>query len=1073
MSVLILFCFIFPSSYLSLVCFQVFKNDEVQVQRDAIARIIFSESPVLFSDGRTPIGVFFEDVHRQYIKYRDIPDMFVKALLAAEDKKFFRHHGFDVVAIGRAMITNLKTGRIVQGGSTLTQQTAKNIFKRQRRTYTAKLKELFQAILLEREYSKEEILEMYANQFFVTGFGKGLRIAAEYFFDKDARDLDLVESAFIAGSVKGPNRYNPFTKKTAEGKKRALSRANRRKDYVLSNMLRSNFITQEQYKHAKAREVPFQEGVVTYRLNVILDHIREQLESDYFRTILQDQGIENIATSGITVHTSIDKEIQEGILASIRETLPVLDVKLSGYNGPSIQERYKKMIDGGYPADSQLPYFAEIIDVNTDKKDPHLVVKLDDSTETIHYEGLQSMGEAWLKWKLGNWAVFDKRHIRSFLKEFHVGDLIPIRFIEAAATNSQSTAIITQIPELEGGIIVLKDGMVRAMAGGYFNRFFNRSIDARRQLGSIFKPIVYTAALQLKWNSLDPLFNMRDVFKFETTRYVPKPDHTPKSDKVSMAWAGVKSENLATVWLLYHLTDRLNLSEFRQVVKLLDLDRKEDETYRHYVRRIRDKHGIIVNKNALTEAAFEAAKKDVEADLIFLGHEAAMDNLKRLRYSMNASRFALKKREKIQLNRLSYQSLRALNRAMKGEYRMAMELIQQEKEAAGGAIPKILRHFYVEIRGDATTAIIYTHHPEWTNIPGLRPLSPQWLEKPKQIQTDDILIDGLVPSAIVDMMQQQTLEHHAQLLEYKRYDMEVLATVRDFRTLVNLLYVTKLAKQMGVSTKLDPVLSFPLGSNAISIAEAALAYHTIMSGSYTRIDRNSISPMMPIINRIVDREGQSLWEYVPQREQVLDDKVSRSVTEILRMVMEKGTGRKAKQSLQLSLDIDGEEFAIPLPSFGKTGTANHFTNSSFVGFIPGPQRETNTLDINEGFVIASYVGYDDNRPMRGKNITIYGASGALPLWIGTVKTIINSQSYNESLQNIKLVSDGSEAFLLRDYEGFQAIPVSSITGLPIDTNKDAKSDEYPAIHSYTQAVEGIQQLDRIFAPCKGEKYEQQ
>ena len=109
------------------------------------------------------------------------------------------------------MIANIKAGRVVQGGSTLTQQTAKNIFVRQKRSYWAKLKELMQAILLERRYSKEEILEMYINQFFVTGFGKGLRIAAEYYFDKPAEELDLVESAFIAGSVKGPNRYNPFT----------------------------------------------------------------------------------------------------------------------------------------------------------------------------------------------------------------------------------------------------------------------------------------------------------------------------------------------------------------------------------------------------------------------------------------------------------------------------------------------------------------------------------------------------------------------------------------------------------------------------------------------------------------------------------------------------------------------------------------------------------------------------------------------------------------------------------------------------------------------------------------------
>jgi len=118
---------------------------------------------------------------------------------------------------------------------------------------------------------------------------------------------------------------------------------------------------------------------------------------------------------------------------------------------------------------------------------------------------------------------------------------------------------------LNGGIVVLRDGMIKAMVGGFLDRYFNRAVDAKRQLGSIFKPLVYTAALQLKWNSLDPLINKRDLFHYQATDYVPRPDHTPESDKISMAWAGVMSENLATVWLLYHLTDRLNMSEFRQV----------------------------------------------------------------------------------------------------------------------------------------------------------------------------------------------------------------------------------------------------------------------------------------------------------------------------------------------------------------------------------------------------------------------------------------------------------------------------------------------------------------------------
>ncbi|RLB13775.1 MAG: glycosyl transferase family 51, partial [Deltaproteobacteria bacterium] len=149
---------------------QVTRETSQRIQKGAIRRVIGSESPVFYDDGETPIGVFFGTTHRQYLPYSQIPRNFIKAIVAAEDHDFFAHRGFELKGILRALITNLKAGKVVQGGSTLTQQTAKNIFKREKRSYKAKLKELIQAFLLERQYTKQEILEMYANQFFVTGF---------------------------------------------------------------------------------------------------------------------------------------------------------------------------------------------------------------------------------------------------------------------------------------------------------------------------------------------------------------------------------------------------------------------------------------------------------------------------------------------------------------------------------------------------------------------------------------------------------------------------------------------------------------------------------------------------------------------------------------------------------------------------------------------------------------------------------------------------------------------------------------------------------------------------------------
>ncbi|MDY7039166.1 MAG: transglycosylase domain-containing protein, partial [Thermodesulfobacteriota bacterium] len=400
----------------------VSKDASARIRRGAIEKIIFSESPVYYDDGKTPIGVFFEKTHRKYIRYKDTPKGFIKAIVAAEDKNFFNHPGFDISAVIRALIANIQARRTVQGGSTITQQTAKNIFKRQQRSYMAKLKELFQALLLEKNYTKEEILELYINQFFVTGFGRGLRIAAEYYFNKEAENLDLVESAFIAGSVKGPSRYNPFTKKTEEEREEAMRLAKQRKNYVLSKMRRLKFITKEQYLYAKQREVPFKEGKVTYRLNVILDFVREQLLSDYYRTILEEQGIENIATSGIRIYTSINKEIQEGALRSIIRHLPLLDIKLSGYNVKLLQRKWKVLpVNRLKKPKTHIPFLSRITEIHMDRSNPYLMVSWDKGGGIIDYDGLQPVGEAWLKWKLGNWAIFDRQNLPDFLKNFNVG----------------------------------------------------------------------------------------------------------------------------------------------------------------------------------------------------------------------------------------------------------------------------------------------------------------------------------------------------------------------------------------------------------------------------------------------------------------------------------------------------------------------------------------------------------------------------------------------------------------------------------------------------------------------------
>lgn len=993
------------ATFFTVIYIQVTGETSQLIERGAVRNTILSESPVYYDDGVTPIGVFFEKTHSKYINYQNIPRVYIKAIIAAEDKNFLSHHGFDLKAIMRAFIINFKAGRVIQGGSTITQQTAKNIFNREKKTYIVKLKELIQALLLEKNYTKEEILEMYVNQFFVTGFGKGLGVASEYFFNKEPEDLNLVEAAFLAGMVKGPSRYNPFGK-TGDARERAERLSKERKDYVLDRMKELNLITQDEYVEARAQEVPFNEGKVTYGLNVVMDYVRQQLEADFFKAILSDQGLDNIATSGINIYTSVSQAIQEGALDSLRNRLPDLDIQLTGYDNTLNKERYitKMGVTYNSPVDN-LPFFCTISGISDDINDIYIEVEWENNGRgIIDYEGLKPIGEAWVKWKYGSYTSFSKKYAREFLKKLHVGDSIPVILGQQDMGDdlSMDRLLLWEIPDLEGGVIVLNNGMIKAMAGGFFDRHFNRAANAKRQLGSIFKPIVYAAAMQLKWNSLDTLTNTPDLYAFESTYYIPRPDHDPDSDIVSMTWAGAKSENLASVWLLYHLTDRLNMSEFKKVTERLGLARMESESYYEYVGRIRDIHGVIVDETSLMEAAFESAKKDVESDLIFRGDEKAIENLNRMHFDINEEKMDDQDEKDNEIARYSFNRLKRINSGLKNS---------------------------VGSNGDLA----------------------------------DIWVDGLLPSDVIDLLQENMDKRYRELIRFERYDIDVLYQIRDFRTLVNLFYVRQLAQEMGVSTPLDAVLSFPLGANSISILEAALVYNTMMTGKINTIDKETDGGnMAPIITKITDRKGELIWEYNPEPVRILSGTASGSVTEILRMVVENGTARRAKDSVEVSMEFDRDFLDIAIPCFGKTGTSNRFSNSSFAGYIPAIQK--GDFNIDSGYVIASYVGYDDNSPMKGPHMTVYGSSGALPLWIDTAKAITNSAEYKKDVQIADLAFNINAPLANSDI--LKPVGISSFTGLPL-TGEDSIANDTVYVYSNIDNTQNEITLKRVFEPLRG------
>jgi hypothetical protein len=412
---------------------------------------------------------------------------------------------------------------------------------------------------------------------------------------------------------------------------------------------------------------------------------------------------------------------------------------------------------------------------------------------------------------------------------------------------------------------------------------------------------------------------------------------------------------------------------------------------------------------------------------------------------------------------------------MKRRFRNLKDLLSLYKgnqdQALQTTIQSEISYFCLQEQEEGDARLIFTQASQRSGLLSCESLSfDKIFELIERLTEGAVWLDGVMPSKTIDLLDSHTREIYEKWAPKRKYDAEVLYRLSDFRRLVNLLYITRLSEYMGISTKLDPVLSFPLGANSISILEAALAYHTIMTGKVYPLGDRLTTGMVPIITKIVDRQGKTVWEYAPQAKEVLSGRVSALVTDILRGVMDNGTGHSAKEAIRLNLDAENQKLSVLIRTYGKTGTSNRFTNSSFVGFVPGPDKESGDLGLGNGYVVASYVGYDDNRPMKSRYISIYGSAGALPLWTDSVNTIVNSPAYRKSLQMADLIFEtGSTETPLK--EGARRVPVSPKSGLPAMLKDDPGPGNFPRALTVLDVQDDAGKLKRVFEPLQGVSHE--
>ncbi|MDD4941902.1 MAG: transglycosylase domain-containing protein, partial [Candidatus Omnitrophica bacterium] len=263
---------------------------------EALNSYIPSESTILYSSDGKVLARFHQEENRQVVPLSRISIYFQRAVIATEDPHFYEHHGLDFGGIIRAGIKNFAYGRIVEGGSTVTQQLASNLFLNKRKTIGRKIAEALIALQIERRYTKEEILELYLNQIYLGHNAYGIESAANLYFGKTAAELDLAESAMIAGLIRGPELYSPY---------RNFKGSKLRQIYVINKMLEQGLISEEEGKRAAIESVEFSPKSLKS-----LGEIAPYFISYVLQNLTDKYGEELVYHGGLKVYTTLDTSMQ-------------------------------------------------------------------------------------------------------------------------------------------------------------------------------------------------------------------------------------------------------------------------------------------------------------------------------------------------------------------------------------------------------------------------------------------------------------------------------------------------------------------------------------------------------------------------------------------------------------------------------------------------------------------------------------------------------------------------------------------------------------------------------------------
>lgn len=584
------------------------KIDKLQDYKPNLASQIYSKDGVLLAE----LGL----EKREIVEMKDVPQRVIDAFLSAEDDKFFEHKGVDYWGVTRAMFANFKAGKVVQGGSTITQQVAKSLLLSSERSITRKLKDFILAQRIEEKLTKKEILYLYLNQVYLGGGYYGVKAAARGYYNKELKEMTVAESAMLAGLLVAPGKYSPYVNSHA---------AKMRQKYVMERMHILKKITDEQYKAALAENTIFR--------------IREdELKAGYFTEWVRQKVVEVVTeksflVDGYKIKTTLDWELQKIAEEQIQRGIKEID-KRQGYKGPFAhiaeeefskfekesrrklyknkssyfklnekndrvyeftyedtdfdkmhEERNRALIESGDP--SFVPGLApqdtigEILQDNTQYE--AVVTKVDDASRLIYVSLAGSPGIIpfdYFKWAHKRSISENTAYYQEVTKPSTIlktGDLVFVQMIKkavqiptylskdgvanlnklknASLLKSQKYILcqLDQVAEVQGAIFSIdaKTGDILSYVGGsnYSTSKFNRVVQAKRQPGSSFKPILFAAALEHGYNPATIIMDTPEAMPGFDSASSWKPQNYDREYKgpVTMRVSLEQSRNIPTI----------------------------------------------------------------------------------------------------------------------------------------------------------------------------------------------------------------------------------------------------------------------------------------------------------------------------------------------------------------------------------------------------------------------------------------------------------------------------------------------------------------------------------------------